>query len=134
MKILQDERVIEVTCGELLEMYTRYTGFYICFMMRKAYFAEVKPVPDTNFQDIKMDSYQVVNQFVEAQPIRFNKYARSHANLTDAMLGRYHADANLDDKDRYGQRKTRVNLLRSIPADHVFRFEYQHTGAYYDGS
>jgi len=128
MKIFQNEQVIEVTCGELLEMYKRYSGFYICFMLRKAYFAEVNPAPDVAIPDIMMKSFQVVGQFVDAQPIRFNKCARFYPNLSDALQKRYQADVNLDGRDRHGQRKTRVNLLRSIPADHVFRFEYEHTG------
>ena len=132
MKIFQNEQVIEITCAELLEMYKRYSGFYICFMLRKAYFAEVNPAPDTAIPDIKMKSFQVVGQFVDVQPSRFNKYARSYPNLNDAVQKRYHSDANLDDRDRHGQRKTRVNLLRSIPADHVFRFEYEQTGGSYD--
>lgn len=131
MKILHDEKVIEVTCGELLEMYKRYSGFYICFMLRKAYFAEVNPAPDTAIQDIMMKSLQVVGQFINAQSHRFNKHARSYANLTDAMLERYRSKVILDNNDWLGQRKTRVNLLRSIPADHVFRFEYEHTGKSY---
>lgn len=131
MKILHDEKVIEITCGELLEMYKRYSGFYICFMLRKEFFAEVNPAPDTAIPDIKMKSFQVVGQFVDAQPRRFHKHAQNYANLSDAMLGRYHSDSNLDNCDRHGQRKTRVNLLRSIPADHVFRFEYEQTGGSY---
>lgn len=132
MKILHDEKVIEVTCGELLEMYKRYSGFYICFMLRKEYFAEVNPAPDTAIPDIKMKSFQVVGQFVDAQPHRFNNCARRYPNLSDAVQRRYHSDVDLDNHDRFGQRKTRVNLLRSIPADHVFRFEYEQTGGSYD--
>jgi hypothetical protein len=133
MKINHDERVIEVTCGELQEMYKKYTGIFICFMLRKAYHASVGSKTDeTDEPDIAMNSFQVVKQFVDMQPKRFNRFALSHANLGGALLERYRASGDLDSNDRFGERKTRVNLLRSIPADHVFRFEYTMTGGLYD--
>jgi hypothetical protein len=130
MKIDHDGRVIEVTCGELQEMYKKYTGIFICFMLRKAYHESVGS--KTDYPDIAMNSFQVVKQFVDMQPKRFNRFALSHANIGGALLERYHANSDFDSNDRFGERKSRVNLLRSIPADHVFRFEYTMTGGLYD--